>query len=117
MSTKFVEENYKNDLDQILVPGDEVVMVASGYAHSITIRKGTYLGVRKELDWRTKEVTDDISSVVCEYEATYYHYHLPYGNPDRYKAENREERTKNVKTNLYLGRVYKLATPAWEMSV
>lgn len=35
---------FTNSIKQTINPGDEVVFVTSGYAHSVSIDKGTYLG-------------------------------------------------------------------------
>jgi len=108
--TTFYAEDYTNHLGQIVKPGDDVVMVSTGYAHSISIRKGTFLGVRKCSRGHFRGAT-------CEYDQAYTHYKLGYGNPDRYKSENFEKRTRKTKTTLKLGRVYTLTTEAWNMSV
>ena len=113
--TAFSEEPYKNDLDQVLQPGDDVVMVASGYAHSVEIRKGKYLGVRKNLKGLYGD-KDKVASVTCEYERkfTRYNYNLP--SDVRYQKENIQRGVETAKTNLYLGRVYKIDTNAWDIS-
>ena len=36
---------FKNDLDQTINPGDEVVIVTTGYSHSVSTNKAVYLGM------------------------------------------------------------------------
>lgn len=36
--------NFKNMIDQEIAPGDDVVIVTTGYGHSVSTKKGTYLG-------------------------------------------------------------------------
>ena len=108
--TQFYEEEYRNDIGQVIQPGDDVVFVASGRANSVSIRKGTFLGVRKYVD-----NPDDVLSVTCEYDHVMRVFLLDWPHPDRYNAENIVNRTIKSKSNLQLGRVYKLDTNAWEL--
>jgi hypothetical protein len=39
------EVEFKNDLGQVIKPGDEVVIVTTGYSHQVSTNKGTYLGL------------------------------------------------------------------------
>lgn len=108
--TAFFEESFTNELDQVINPGDEIVMVTTGYAHSVDIRRGTYLGVRKNGN-------GEVTSTTCSYKTmeNIYNYDLPWR--ERYKEENftREEVTK--KTNLWRGRIFKLDTAAWDLKI
>jgi hypothetical protein len=36
---------FTNNLGQIIKPGDEVVIVTTGYGHNVSTNKGTYLGL------------------------------------------------------------------------
>lgn len=42
--SKLIEQSWKNSIGQTISPGDKVLAVASGYAHSIRLRPGTFLG-------------------------------------------------------------------------
>lgn len=108
--SEFYVETYTNHLKQIIQPGDDVVMVTTGYGHSVSIRRGKFLGVRKNSK-------GDIVGQTCEYVATrmLYNYNLPVS--ERYKCENTQVKDVTTKTTLKLGRVYKLDTKAWKMSV
>ena len=45
MTKKTLQEvPFKNDIGQEINPGDSVVIVTSGYNHSVNTAKGTYLG-------------------------------------------------------------------------
>lgn len=46
LELKLVE--HKNRLGQVIKPGDEVVIVTTGYSHSVSINKGEYLGKKNE---------------------------------------------------------------------
>lgn len=106
--TAFFEESFTNELDQVINPGDEIVMVTTGYAHSVDIRRGTYLGVRKNGN-------GEVTSTTCSYPDTksIYNYDLPW--EERYKEENIEKRDILVKTNLWRCRIYKLDTNSWDL--
>lgn len=64
---------FKNKFDQVIRPGDEVVMVASGYAHNVNIRKGIYLGMNENgpcCEWanvRSKWNFDTRTSTTTKY--------------------------------------------------
>jgi len=46
MAKAILEEiEFKNDLGQTIKPGDEVVIVTTGYSHSVSTNKGTYVGM------------------------------------------------------------------------
>lgn len=36
---------WTNDFDQLLNPGDPVIVVSTGYSHSVHVRTGTFAGV------------------------------------------------------------------------
>ena len=42
--SKLIEQSWKNSIEQVLSPGDPVVVIASGYSHSVNVRKGVFLG-------------------------------------------------------------------------
>lgn len=59
MATRpFLSEEFENEFGQIIKPGDKVVVVASGYAHQVNIRLGTYLGIR--MRWGDKDEVDHV---------------------------------------------------------
>lgn len=41
---KLIEQNWTNSLGQTISPGDKVLVIASGYSHSLRIREGTFVG-------------------------------------------------------------------------
>lgn len=45
-----VKVQFTNSLNQVLNPGDKVVVVTSGYSHQVNITQGTYLGRYKTED-------------------------------------------------------------------
>jgi hypothetical protein len=48
---KPVELPYENDLGHIINVGDKVLIVTTGYSHSVSVRMGTYLGkIRDDKD-------------------------------------------------------------------
>jgi hypothetical protein len=63
MTAPILEKPFTNELGQVIQPGDVVVMVTSGYNHSVNIRQGTYLGLREDYRGRTE-------SVVCKWPDT-----------------------------------------------
>lgn len=38
---------FKNDIDQLINPGDDVVIVTTGYGHQVRTKKGTYVGIHE----------------------------------------------------------------------
>ena len=95
--TTFYAEDYTNSLGQTVKPGDDVVIVTSAYK-STRIRKGKFLGVRKDSTGRFRGAT-------CEYVAK------------RYNWRTQEHTDEVCKTTAKLGRVYALNTNAWGLSV
>lgn len=55
--TQYSPEFFVNSLGQTINPGDEIVMIVSGYNHLVKIRKGIYLGLRKGDNGKVKSVT------------------------------------------------------------
>lgn len=53
-----VKVPFTNSLKQVLNPGDEVVVVTSGYNKQINIRRGTYLGRYKKEDGSVSCIVD-----------------------------------------------------------
>jgi hypothetical protein len=62
--------DHENNIGQTINPGDEVVIVTSGYNHSVSIKRGTYLGkknkgcscrvVESNTKYRFKETGEDV---------------------------------------------------------
>ncbi len=51
-----IQDVYENGLGQKLQPGDAVVVIAQGYAHSLRERLGVYLGYRGDGRYKTPVV-------------------------------------------------------------
>ena len=100
---EFKEESFKNHIGQVVNPGDDVIMIASGYNGRINIRKGKFLGV-------LYDSRDRVSGVKCEYMRTTTEYDRSLPFEERYKAENVIKKTAPTSTNLWLKRVYKIDT-------
>lgn len=52
----YFAETFKNNIGQEVNVGDQVVVVATGYSHSVKVRKGVYMGFRKDQRGRTSSV-------------------------------------------------------------
>lgn len=132
------EIEYTNDIGQTLRPGDEVIIVTTGYSHSVSTNKGVYLGVHenggvqcsKKVKTRFYVFTDTSERVpssfwqelndrrnawaknYCETTGKYDYYSQP-----EYKAIQSEAMAKvkikyefvDRRTTLQRNRVYKLA--------
>jgi hypothetical protein len=59
-------EPFKNEFGQTINPGDEVVYVATGYSHQVSVNRGRYQGLWYKNVTRTREVKDDDGNVVME---------------------------------------------------
>jgi hypothetical protein len=59
-------EPFKNEFDQTINPGDEVVYVATGYSHQVSVNRGRYQGLWYSKVTRTREVKDADGNVVME---------------------------------------------------
>lgn len=44
-SNVLYEESYMNSIKQVLTPGCKIVMIASGYQHSVKVHAGNFIGV------------------------------------------------------------------------
>lgn len=38
---------FTNDIGQVINPGDEVIIVTTGYSHNVSTNRGTYIGLHK----------------------------------------------------------------------
>lgn len=83
---------FKNDIGQMLQPGDPIVCVTTGYSHNVNVRKGVYRGLYVRAD-RPELIT----SVAVEYEAETYDWKF------------RKMVKSKVKRSLPAKRVYKIA--------
>lgn len=94
--------DFENDIGQTVRPGDEVIIVTTGYSHSVNTRKGVYLGrkgeqkgcscrvVEYKMRYRHKttgEELDSIHSLMPRYPSR--KYGVRYGTPE-YEEANRE---------------------------
>ena len=59
-------EPFKNEFGQTINPGDEVVYVATGYSHQVSVNRGRYQGLWYSKVMRTREVKDADGKVVME---------------------------------------------------
>ena len=59
-------EPFKNEFGQTIQPGDEVVYVATGYSHHVSVNRGRYQGLWYGKVTRTREVKDADGNVVME---------------------------------------------------
>lgn len=82
---------FTNHLGQVINPGDDVIMMASGYNHNTKVRKGIYLGVRMNYG--------KVSSVSLSYEANVSKW-------DSVKRQRVDLGLKTVRTSLPGKRIY-----------
>lgn len=59
-------EPFTNEFGQVINPGDEVVYVATGYSHQVSVNRGRYQGKWYAKVTRTREVLDADGKVVME---------------------------------------------------
>ena len=59
------EKEFVNEWDQKINPGDEVIVVTTGYGHNVSINKAKYLGYRNRPSYYNSIRTDQY--VVIEY--------------------------------------------------
>ena len=52
---------FTNDIGQVIKPGDEVVIVTTGYSHNVSTNKGTYVGL-----------TNGGASIIKQVKSRYY---------------------------------------------
>jgi hypothetical protein len=85
MAKAILEEiEFKNDLGQTIKPGDEVVIVTTGYSHSVSTNKGTYVGM-----------VNGGASIVKQVKTSYYSFksngeRVPYSWFNKMYAEQNE---------------------------
>lgn len=130
---------FTNDIGQVINPGDEVVIVTTGYGHSVNTYKGTYIGrhtnggaqcvkkvknpyyAYKGTDDRIHysfftEMNNKLNAWATEYRAKNPGKYGYYNEPD-YKAIREEYMSKvelkneyvDRRTTLQRNRIYKLA--------
>ena len=63
--SELVIEPFKNEFDQVINPGEEVIFAATAWK-STTIRKGVFGGVHYGLVYKSREVKDADGNVVME---------------------------------------------------
>jgi hypothetical protein len=59
-------EPFKNKFDQTINPGDEVVYVATGYSHQVSVNRGRYQGLWYSAVGHYRDVLDADGNVVME---------------------------------------------------
>lgn len=123
--SKLVAEAFTNDIGQTLNPGDEVVVVTTGYGHSVSVFTGKFAGVRrhKESNKIVGTCVSDIpvtrnERVFCEdgeREEEKYVGHDPKTWRSIYEKTGRRYNlvpvTQYRKSALQLNRVYRIDNP------
>ena len=100
MATQLQEIPFTNSLGQVINPGDDVLSIASGRGHYISMRRGTYLGV----------VNGSPSVLVEVRQWGYWQGDKNVGYSKGYKLGLKgEHRAVKRRSTLPLGRVFKLA--------
>lgn len=130
---------FTNDIGQVINPGDEVIIVTTGYSHSVSTNKGTYIGLHKNggaqcvkkvkttyyafkdtgerVPWTYfGEMNNKLNAWAIEYRKNNPGKYGYYNEPE-YKALREESmirvetKTEYVdrRTTLQLNRIYKLA--------
>lgn len=90
--------NYINKLNQMLVPGDRVLSVTTGYSNRVKVREAVYTGVSPsgapQVTWkRTSTRWRKADGTLSSWK--------PGSTPERYTAD--------FTSTVFSGRVYKLA--------
>ena len=126
----FTPESFTNSIGQVIRPGDEVVAIATGYGHSVSVFKGIFEGVYKanENSWSEKGTivgsrVGSIPYVRHEYEYTEdgAHDERAYDyKRNKYVATGRRYNlvptTKYRKSTLQRNRVFKIDTSLTSVS-
>ena len=94
-----ISKPYTNSVGQTIQPGDKVVVIASGYSHSIHERVGTFVGV------------SEAGSPQVQVELRSHGYFKEDGSRGRWNEPGVKYVTRNITrvSTYYAGRVYKLA--------
>ena len=130
---------FTNNIDQVINPGDEVVIVTTGYNHNVNVTRGTYLGLhgngRAQCVKKVKtsyyafkdtcervplayfnEMNQKLSAWTAEWRKNNPGKYAYYSEPE-YKTIQDEYKNKveikyeivDRRTTLQLNRIYKLA--------
>lgn len=110
MSTvnEFVEEEFTNDIDQVLKPGDKVVAVTTGYAHNVGVFTGEFGGVwrrrggdRRIVGTRVKNIPYETKDIVYCDDGEHIEYKWrPSGEKDRWGYVRQERYATGRRFNL-----------------
>lgn len=65
---KYLQEDFTNEIGQVIRPGQRIVAVSQGYNHSIGVAQGTYLGLRKNSNGSVRSVTVQLSITATGYQ-------------------------------------------------
>lgn len=102
----YLLEAFTNELGDVIQPGDNVLIITSGYSHQIKRRVGVYLGCRKEKAYRSERI-----SVVVEYDDRVYGKwnkdgkRLRWSHPD-FKNHQHEHRIIKRRSTLWNNFIY-----------
>jgi hypothetical protein len=99
---------FTNKLNQVIEPGDRIVVVTSGRGSTVNTYDGVYLGRRTSKDWRG----NDQSETVVEVSDTDYDYFI--GDSEVKCSWNHPEAKRRRfpctrKTTLWRNQIFKLA--------
>ena len=130
---------FVNDIGQTIVPGDDVVIVTTGYGHSVNTYRGTFLGLNKsgraqcvkkvKTSWHVfkdtnervpysffqekyRALADFRTKHVAQGGNSYGYYNAPEYKKIEEEYNSKIERVQGIvdrRTTLQLNRVYKLA--------
>ena len=72
----YLQESFINQFNQVIRPGDAIIAISSGYAHSVNIREATYLGLRRSY-------TGSVSGVVILSKISIWGWESPDGTTSK----------------------------------
>lgn len=89
---------FTNSLGQVIEPGDKVVVIASGYNHSINVRPGTFVGM------------SPAGSPQVRVNLDVYRWTKPDGTTGKYEEGSTYKKHSVERVSTYwAGRVFRLA--------
>jgi Tfp pilus assembly protein PilP len=97
----YLIEPFTNEFGQVIQPGDKIIAVAQGYQHSIKVRNGIYLGLRRDQNGK-------VSSVSIRYKVKDTKYVNAKGNTCSWRDQDAEaiSFSREVGTSLPSKRIY-----------
>jgi len=104
----YLAEPFTNNFNQVIQPGQKVVVVTKGYSGGINTYLGTYLGYREYKSYYSKNLKQQ---VVCEVESEVLGKWGPDGKKLRrftpeHAAASYEKRMVKRITNIWLNMIY-----------